>query len=88
MFPNTDAGILASSAKLSIGTTTTFAPFSDSIVILSAKLMARSIAPPTEMFPNTASPDLRFFLYNAETIAIYTAEPIPDEIVEPSKFDT
>ena len=47
-----DGGKVAISERLSIGTNTFFAPFSDNIETLSLKFMARSIAPPMLIFPD------------------------------------
>jgi|TARA_B100001093_G_scaffold115847_1_gene108188 hypothetical protein len=45
VLPNTAAGTFANSCRLSIATITILAPFSEKISILSAKLIALSIAP-------------------------------------------
>ena len=86
--PKTVVGKVESSARLSIGTSTVFAPFSDKIETLSLKLIARSMAPPIDILPIIPKAGFKFLLNTDEMIAAKTAPPIPLCTVEPNKAVT
>ena len=82
--PSIVAGIEDSSVRLSIGTITVFAPFSDSRDTRSEKLLALSIAPPIDILPSTQSAALSVRPNRAEMMAVNTAAPMPRLTVDPS----
>ena len=81
--PNIVAGNEANSGKLSIGTNTVLAPFSERRDTLSEKLVALTIAPPMEILPMMPNAGFRFLPKTEETIAANTAEPMPPTWVVP-----
>ena len=70
--PRIVAGSVAISVRLSIGTSTFFAPFSDNMETLSLKFKARSIAPPILILPIIPSPDFKFLPKIDDTIPAKT----------------
>ena len=50
-------------------------------------MVARSIAPPIDIFPITPTADFKFLPKIEDIIATKTADPIPPVIVEPKMVD-